>query len=124
MLLKLIEDSISPGTYPYVVTTGGSSERRPELHSEGAFLYHNNPGRHPQVLLGCQRHPGGEWLLTDGNNQFNPPGHLGFFWFWFLPFHDGSCFLTALNTHVHLRKRELGLHNSLRSGPVKQFAHL
>lgn len=36
------------------------------------------------------------------------------FGFGFLPFPRGSCFLTALNTHVHLRKRELGLRNSER----------
>lgn len=89
------------------MTTGNSSKCRPELHAEGAFLHHNHPGRHPQVLLGCQRHPSGQWLLTYGNDQFSSPAGLGvYFGFWFLPFHDGSCFLTALNTHVHLRERE------------------
>lgn len=74
------------GTSPPVVTAGGSSERRPELHSEGAFLYHHDPGRHPEVLLGRQRHPRGQWLLTDGNCPFSPPGCVGFFWFWVFTF--------------------------------------
>lgn len=47
-------------------------------------------------------------------------GVCNYFGFWFLPFHDGSCFLTALNTHVHLRESS-SLHNSLKSGCVKHF---
>lgn len=81
VLLKLIEAFIPFGTYFYVVATGGSSKRRPEFHSEGAFLYHDNPGRHPQILLRCQCHPSGQWLLTDGKNQFISPRGLQLFWF-------------------------------------------
>lgn len=76
--LKLPEALVSSGTFPSVVTTGGSSKRRPELLSEGAFLHHDDPGRHPQVLLGRQRHPSGQRLLADGNRLFSPhPGGLG-----------------------------------------------